>query len=221
MGVIDLVKSVVFAVRDAALITIDIDEVTKNARKQVDAVDAANKAKNPPEADWRGELEELDRRLRIVMTTTQAKAHADGEAYKHTEAVQKIMDEIKYVKSLLDEPGLRRCTPLRMGRPPVTGDTCDVCLFNRKIASLEILLGRAKNDQAKSIRLCGGLVQQARELDPLRPRWKELRKRAAKIDTARKAIGGLVDGRGPGMHPEAHSRTVRTPEGYMELPQPE
>jgi len=167
----------------------------RNAERRA-AQDAASAKDHPVDAsqEWRGELEELTRRLRGAMTETEAKAFADSEAAKHTGFVTKISDEIAYVKSLRAEPFIRLCTPLRMGRPPVSGDTCDACLFDRKIAALEIQLSRAKSDQQKSIRICGGFVAQARELDALRPRWKELSARAAKVDNARKTIRGIADG---------------------------
>jgi hypothetical protein len=88
-------------------------------------------------------------------------------------------------------PGLRQCVPLREGRNPVSGDTCDVCLFNRKLEAMGIALQRATENKQKSIRICGGIIAAAKELEPMRPRWIELQKRAKEIDAARQNIRGL------------------------------
>src|ERR1700733_9972352 len=69
------------------IITVDFDSITKNTRKIVDAVDAANAAKNPPEDGWRLELEELDRRLTGQLTPDEAELYANNEANKYKDAI--------------------------------------------------------------------------------------------------------------------------------------
>jgi hypothetical protein len=177
----------------ADLMTVNIDDVTKSARKIVDAVDAANAAKNPPEDNFRQELDELDRRLANQMTVEEAKIYSDNQASLHKDAVKAVENEIKQLTELLKTPGLSRCVPLREGRPPVSGDSCDVCLFNRKLEAVQFKLQRTKENQQKSIRICGGIIASAKELEAYRPRWEELKKRARTIDNARQHIRNHKD----------------------------
>jgi hypothetical protein len=177
----------------ADLMTVNIDDVTKSARKIVDAVDAANAAKNPPEDNWRQELDEFNRRLTNQLTIEESQLFADSEAAKHTANVKAVENEIKQLTELLKTPGLSRCVPLREGRPPVNGDSCDVCLFNRKLEAVQFKLQRTKENQQKSIRICGGIIASAKELEAYRPRWEELKKRARTIDNARQHIRNHKD----------------------------
>jgi len=200
--VYDLLKTTVFAVTDPNLITVDFAELERRNAENRAALDAANAAKRPLEDNWRGELEELDRRLKYAQTEQQAQSVADGEVRKHKDIVKSTENELKYLRSLLKEPGLLKCRPLRDGKPPVSGDTCDVCLFNRKIESLEGKLLSFKEQQQISIRRCGATIKNAAETDKLRPRWEELKKRANKIDTARKVARGLQHPDGDGFRQE-------------------
>jgi DNA repair exonuclease SbcCD ATPase subunit len=190
----------------ADLMTVNIDEVTKAARKIVDAVDAENAKRNPPEDNWRQELDELDRRLANQMTVEEAKLYSDGQADNHDKVVRQLENEIKHLKDLLLTPGLRQCVPLREGRNPVSGDTCDVCLFNRKLEAVTLKLQRANSEQQKSIRVCGGIIADAKTLEPLRPRWIELQKRARKIVGARQNIRGLSNHGGMELEPTPSQR---------------
>jgi len=172
----------------ANILTVDFENHTKNVRKFVDAVDAANKAKQAPEQEWRQELDELTRRLQNQLTTAEAKAYSDNQEQLHRDAVKVVEDEIKYLKKLMETPGLSQCLPLREGKTPVNGDKCDVCLFTRKIEAVQMKLVEVKRKQQSSIRQCGEIVRCAKELDEYRPRYAELLKREKQITEARRNI---------------------------------
>jgi hypothetical protein len=173
------------------IITVDFDSITKNARKIVDAVDAANAAKNPPEDGWRLELEELDRRLTGQLTPDEAELYANNEANKYKDAINAVDAEIKNLQGILKTPGLSRCPPLRDGREATNaGCRCDVCLFTRKVTALTLSLAPIKAKQQQSIRSCSEIILAAKELKPLRKRWEELKARDKKIAVARRAVQG-------------------------------
>ena len=158
------------------IITVDFDSITKNARKMVDAVDAANAAKNPPEEGWRQELEELDRRLLNQMTVDEAELYANNEANKYKAAVREVEGQIATLQDVLKTPGLSQCQQLREGREVTNaGCRCDVCLFTRKIERVTLRLAPLKAKQQQSIRSCSGIILAAKELKPLRKRWEELK----------------------------------------------
>jgi hypothetical protein len=185
----------------ADIMTVDFSKITQNARKSVDACDAANAAKNPPEDNWRQELEELDRRLTNQLTVDEAKTYADAQESLHKSAVKAVETEIATLNDLLKTPGLSQCQPLREGREAVNrktgqimaGCSCDVHVFRLKLEVVTIKLQQAKIKQQQSIRVCGNIVTAAKELEAYRPRWGELRKRAKKIDDARRHIRNLKD----------------------------
>jgi hypothetical protein len=177
----------------ANLLTYNPDEVTKKARKTVDAVDAANAAKNPPEDNWRQELEELDRRLVNQMTVDEAELYANNKANECKIAFKAVEGEIATLQDLLKTPGLSRCLNLREGRPPINGDRCDVCAFQRKLEAVTLKLQQVKAAKEKSIRVCGDIVRSAKELQPLRKRWMELKARDKKISDARRHIRNMKD----------------------------
>jgi hypothetical protein len=177
----------------ADLMTVDLAELSRLNAERRAAADKAEAAKNPPEYNFRQELDELDRRLANQMTVEEAKIYSDNQASLHKDAVKAVENEIKQLTELLKTPGLSRCVPLREGRPPVNGDSCDVCLFNRKLEAVQFKLQRTKENQQKSIRICGGSIAAAKELEAYRPRWEELKKRARTIDNARQHIRNHKD----------------------------
>lgn len=193
---VDLIKSNVFAIpQNDPLLVVDMAELSRRTAEHRAAQDAAEKKATPPDESqqWREELSELTRRLQNAPTEAEAKTYSDQQSAKHNGLVRAVERELAYYKSLLDTPGISLCPPRRAGRPPVVGDSCDACVFTRKISRIEDELTGAKDKQQKSIRICGGMVRTAKELDPLRPRWMELRKRMAKIESARLQARGLDD----------------------------
>jgi hypothetical protein len=123
----------------------------------------------------------------------EAKAHASNQESLHKDAVRAIEREITYLRELLGEPGLSRCPPRREGREQLRLCNCDTCLFNRKVEAVTLTLHQVKQKQQTSIRVCGDIVRQAKELEPLRKRWKELADRDKKISIARRNIRGLTN----------------------------
>lgn len=203
LGVVDLTKTVTFAVQDKSILTVDMEELSRRNAERRAKADAAEATSKPAEDDWRGELSELERKFRIwqlpngaITSLESLKELADREAAKHKAIVTKIQDELSYVRSLLKLEGLGRCLPLRKGTKPVDGDQCDTCVFTRKIASLESDLVTAERNQQISIKRHGAMVRDRKAIEPLLPRYKELSERASKIDTARKVARGMVAGDG-------------------------
>jgi hypothetical protein len=196
MGFVDLVKSVVFRVQDPALITIDTDAITKNARKGVDAVDKINAAKRAEEnagQEWRIRLDELNRRLQGAITESQARRHASEQDKKHAAAIGIIEKEIAEFSEALASPDLELCKSRRQGAEPRGGCGCDACVLTRKQNALKWDLFEAKKASERSIRLCAGLIRDAAANDKLRPEWKSLSQRAAKIRDLRLRAGNKQD----------------------------
>src|ERR1700722_154867 len=98
MSFIDLVKTNVFAVTDKSIITVDLAELDRKTAERRAAADVAEKAANPPEADWRGEYEELNRRLAGQLTIEEAKVHASNQESLHNDAIREVESELKYVR---------------------------------------------------------------------------------------------------------------------------
>jgi hypothetical protein len=174
----------------AGLMTVDFENLTKNARKIVDEVAEANRKRFDPDGErsWRSELEELNRRLIGSMDVSDAKTYSDNQEQIHKDAVKVIEGELKYANDLLATPGLSRCTNRRENREPLPGDSCDLCKFSRLLEVVGLKLAHVKRKQQLSIRVCGGIIAAAKELDPLRPRWEELKKRDKSIAQARRSI---------------------------------
>ena len=161
-NVIDLTRTVAFAVTDPSIITLDLATIDK-AQAERRATENANRPADDPAGVLRAEYEDLERRVKGQPTEKACKTYAAEQERVHTDAVKKIDDEISYVKSLLDSPGVTKCVALRQGREPmrdgqiIEGCSCDVHVFRRKIRALEIQVRRAKNEADKSIRVCGGM----------------------------------------------------------------
>jgi hypothetical protein len=173
----------------AELLTVDFENITKNARKMVDAVDAENRAKSGSSEDgWRNELSELQRCLEGQFTVNDAKAYVAKQEQFHNEAVKVVQDELKFAEALLVTPGLSRCKARREGTTPIEGDTCETCVFARRVQAVVYKLAQTKAKAEQAIRTCGGLVRDAKILDELRPRYAELKKREALIANARRGI---------------------------------
>ena len=185
---------------DPALLTVNLSAIEQAAAERRAKEEAAQRAANPqdPAEVLRGEYLDLERRVKGQPTEKACKTYAAEQERVHADAVKKIDDEISYVKSLLDSPGVTKCVALRQGREPmrdgqiIEGCSCDVHVFRRKIRALEIQLRRAKNEADKSIRVCGGMIRSAQETDLLRPRLAELEKMFRKIDKARQVARGVV-----------------------------
>jgi hypothetical protein len=160
---------------------------TPNAERRKDA-DAAAAKLNPPEDGWRSELAELERRLAGSMTHEEAKLHADNQASVHKEAVKVVQDELKFAEALLITPGLSRCKARRENTTPLEGDSCETCVFSRKVQAVILKLKQAKAKQEQSIKICGNIIVAAKELEQYRPRWVELKKREQTLATARRNI---------------------------------
>jgi hypothetical protein len=187
-------------------------------------VDAANAKQADPVQLLRAEYEDLGRRTSNggSWSAAEAVAYAEQQKAKNEFTVKVLTDEITYLTGLSESPAVTRCVGLRQGATcsdkVVNACGCDVHVFRRKIASLEISLRRAKNEADRSHRMCQGQVRQAEEVDKLKPRYFELHKQFSRIDQARQVARKLISGKS-GMQREGGM--VRTPNGYMELPQPE
>jgi hypothetical protein len=121
-------------------------------------------------------------------TVDEAKAYVDAQAQLHKDAVKVVQDELKFAETLLVTPGLSRCKARREGTTPIEGDTCETCVFSRRVQAVVYKLAQTKAKQEQSIRTCGGLVRDAKLLDEYRPRYAELKKREALITNARRNI---------------------------------
>jgi hypothetical protein len=182
----------------AGLMTFDEDEFNRKNKERRAAVDAAEAKLHPPELqeNWRQELSELDRRLTGQMDVSEAKTYADAQEQLHKDAVAVVGKELTYIHELLKTPGLSQCKALREGREAVgrlTGQPiecrgCEVHAFRRKVEVLQIKLQQAKAKQQQSIKSCGNIVLAAKELEPFRKRWSELKKREKTITTALRNI---------------------------------
>jgi hypothetical protein len=184
------------------LMTVDMEELSRRNAERRATADAANPPKGP-EDGWRDELNELERRLKGAFTEEQAKQHAGAEGRKCKEAVDKVENAIKESRELLKTPYLslhtgwdgtiRQTFSHSGGSGQLCG--CDGCVILRKIEHFESELPELKRQQQKSIRLCGAMIQGAKELDALRPRYRELAKRAFQIDKATQRNPDIGDGR--------------------------
>jgi hypothetical protein len=170
--------------------TFDEAEFNRLGKERREALAAAEAAQHPPEDSWRLELDELDRRLTGQLTPDEAELYANNEANKYKDAINAVDAEIKNLQGILKTPGLSRCQPLRDGREVAGNCRCDVCLFTRKVTALTLSLAPIKAKQQQSIRSCSGIILAAKELQPLRKRWQELKKREQKIAVARRAVQG-------------------------------
>jgi hypothetical protein len=206
------------------LMDLDIGAVEQDAAKRRAITDAAAKKQADPVEALRAEYQDLGRRTSNgkSWSAAEATAYAEQQKAKNESTIKGISDEIAYLTELSENPAATRCVGLRQGAAcsdKVTNAcACDVHVFRRKIASLEISLRRAKNEAARSHRVCQGHVRQAEEIDKLKPRYFELHKQFSKIDQARQVARKLSSGKS-GIQREGGM--VRTPSGYMELPQPE
>jgi hypothetical protein len=175
-----------------------LDKAQRAARAARDTAEA--KAVDPAQT-LRDECEDLARRTADGKALTEQawKDHDSTEQAKFTTTIKGIEDEISYIKTLMDSPGVTRCLALRQGRENmrdgqvIEGCSCDVHVFRRKITDLEITLRRTKNDAAKSHRICAGNMREAAEIDKLKPRYFELHKMFSKLDTARKVARGITN----------------------------
>lgn len=209
----DITKTSFFFQATGGLPTLDLEAVDKAGRERR-AAEEANKPKvAEPEYDWRGELDELERRLRGYSTPEQIQIFIDRENQKHNIAVKELTDEAVYLRSMLGQPGLDLCQARQRGLEPKKGGCgCDGCVFRRRLAILEVNLAGAKRKQQHAIRQHGDLLKRAKELAPLVPRYLELAAKAEKIAIARKVSKGMISGK---------SGMQRDPNGYLSLPQPE
>jgi hypothetical protein len=173
----------------ADILTVDFDSITKNARVMVDRVDAENRAKAGSSDDgWRNELDELNRRLTGQLTVEEAKQWVGQQEQLHRDAVKAVQDELTFAEALLVTPGLSRCRNRRDGKTPLEGDTCDTCVFSRRVQAVVYKLTQAKAAQQQSIRRCGTVIAASKDLEQYRPRWAELKKREVTIANARRNI---------------------------------
>jgi hypothetical protein len=193
-NVVDLTRSVAFAVTDPSLITINPEELARRNAERRKAEDAARPPVEPS-ALLRGEYEDLLRRVQGQPTEAAWKNEAEASAQRDAAEIKVTEDEITFVQDLLKSPGLSLCPPRRATppRPPMSGCRCDVCLFELRIVDLQSKLELQKRTAQKHIRTNGAQIANARELDKLRPRLAELGKIFNKIDAARKNIRGLAN----------------------------
>ena len=197
----------------------DMDAVNQASAERRAKEDARKPKQAEPEYDWRGELDELERRLRGYSSPAEVQVFIDRENAKHTEAVKLLTDEAVYLRAMLDQQGLDLCQARQRGLEPKKGGCgCDGCVFRRRLAILEVNLAGAKRKQQHAIRQHGDLLKRAKELAPLVPRYLELAAKAEKIAIARKVSKGMISGKS-GMQREGGM--TRTPNGYLSLPQPE
>ena len=195
----------------ASLMTVDISAIEQDAATRRSAVDTANAKQADPVEALRAEYEDLGRRTSNgkSWSAAEADAYAEKQKAKNESTVKAITDEIAYLTGLSESPAASRCVGLRQGATcsdkVVNACACDVHVFRRKIASLEISLRRAKNEADRSHRMCQGHVRQAEEMDKLKPRYFELHKQFSRIDQARQVARKLISGKS-GMQPEATNR---------------
>ena len=130
------------------------------------------------EANWKTEFEELDRRFEGMPTEAEAKERAQQELVKHNGFVRPIEAEIDRVQATLESPSAAFIS-LR--------DKADI---QRKIESLEYQLEQAKKARERSIRINGGMIRDAKEWEPKRKRWLELKKRTQEIESAKNIARG-------------------------------
>lgn len=189
---------------DPAVMTIDNEAIAKQQREGRAAQDAARPPKGP-EDNWRGELADLERQLKDVWTETQAQQHADAEGRKWSEAVSKVEGTIKEFHAALATPYLSLHSgwkgTIRQTFSTGRGSAgqlcgCDGCVILKKIEHFEGQLPELKKQQQMSIRKCGAMIQGCKELDKLRPRYRELAKRAWDVEKVlSKFKGHPEDGR--------------------------
>ena len=119
--------------------------------------------------EWRSELEDLDRRLKGAPTSDQAEAAFASLKSSIDSAAQVYKDQIAEAREVLQESWL---TPLERTH------------LNNKIEVLNGELSQLVRDTRCRLSLAEGRAKDAPELDKLRPRWEELKKRAAAVDKA-------------------------------------
>jgi hypothetical protein len=203
-NVVDLTRSVAFAVTDKSLITLDLAAIDK-AQAERRAKEEAAKPPVDESQEWRQELAELERQLSGYRTPEAWRTYSNEQEAIHNANIKTITDEIEAVKALLTIEGLDMCRWRRAGQAPPAlsmddrGRTngqicgCSACMFHGQIARLEDSLIEAKYAQRKSIKTYGAAIKNAEELSKLVPRANELKARAKAIDDARKSIKGITN----------------------------
>ncbi len=206
---------------DPAVMTIDNEAIAKQQREGRAAQDAAR----PKEDNWRGELAELEYRLKGAMTEEQAKQHLDAITRDHDVNVRKFEKAIKELRELLKTPHLElhRGWTGNETEPKVASSRdgfkssgeacgCDGCSILRKIETLNYKLQEARKLRERKIKIAGAVIQSTKELDKLRPRYRALKQREFEIAEARSNIKKSLW--------DASSRSwwvgVRRPDGWPE-----
>jgi len=183
---------------DPATITIDPIENQKKVLADVARVNEINTAKRDArqkDLQWRDELQELDRRLAGSWTEAQAKDNLKATTDGHNTIVKNFETEIVRLRKLLATPYLNLHSGWsdEVTEPRVTSSQnghvgqacgCDGCAILKRIEHNQYELGQAKITRDRKIRLAASWVEGAKQCDKLRPRWKELKERAAIIDQA-------------------------------------
>src|SRR5271157_4072154 len=160
----------------------------KKVLADVARVNAANAAKRDPEANWRDELENLERTVGTSWTEEQARQACDATEREQNKIVQAIETDIRELGRLSKLPYL---TTIKIH---ALACVCDKCVIERKIESLKYDLAEAKKEQQRKIRLAGSAVSSSKERDKSRPRLRELRERAFQIDQATARVREATDG---------------------------
>ena len=142
------------------------DKTTKVSASDVEQTQSVPPVDNPY---WRQELEDLDRRFDGMLTAEQAQQYADEQLCKHDGIILYIEAQLARLKSTLAEPFLRGS---------------DKQALERKIEAVEGDLALAKQRRKRSINLCGAGIRTAKEWEPKRARWEELKKRQRDVDNA-------------------------------------
>lgn len=119
--------------------------------------------------EWRSELEDLDRRLKGAPTAEQAEAALKSLMSSIAGASAAYREQIAAAKEALKEHWL---TPLERTH------------LNNKIEVLDGELSQLVRDTRVRLAHAEARAKDAKELDRLRPRWEELKKRAKDVDAA-------------------------------------
>jgi hypothetical protein len=151
----------------------DPSESIKDAVKEAAEIRALNRAKRYPDGDWRSELADLERRCVNAWTEEQAKQAAEAVTRQHNDAIRAVEKDIAHKRDLLATPFL---------------DLSDQQAIQRQIERLEGSLPEMRRLRERAIKIAGSAIKTSQEVDKLRPRLQELRRREAQIDEARASV---------------------------------
>jgi hypothetical protein len=147
----------------------EFDDAVARGVKQAQEVHAINDARRGVDAGWQQELEELSRRFTGMPSVDAAEADLASLKAQFKSEAKELKALIKLAQDQLGAGVL--------SRPQETG-------VNQRISGLQDLLSSHDAEGRRKLRWAEAAVEQAKEWEPKRKRWEELKRRAREVDAA-------------------------------------